>query len=250
MKAKNVTKAILELSSPAKAKSSAWFFKTEPGQYGEGDRFIGVTVPEQRKIAKQYRDLPLIEIKKLLASPVHEHRFTALEILVLQYEKTISPDDPPRDDKRSVNRSKEIVNFYLDQLDGVNNWDLVDTSAPYILGDWLLKHPTERSILTQLARSNQLWRQRVAMVATQTLIRAGQFEETFKLAKYFLNHQHDLIHKAVGWMLREVGKRDRQKLTDFLDQNAPTMPRTMLRYAIEKFVPDLKKHYLGIKKVQ
>ncbi|MBI2589873.1 DNA alkylation repair protein [Candidatus Berkelbacteria bacterium] len=219
-------------ASPEKAKASAWFFKTGKGQYGENDKFNGVTVPEQRKVARAFRDLPLKEIAKLLESSIHEHRLTALLILVRQYQGD-----------GEVERAK-LVKFYLVHLDGVNNWDLVDSSAPYILGDWLIRHPKERLTLKKLAATKNLWRERVAIVASGALIKSGQFAETLALAKQFLTHSHDLIHKATGWMLREVGKRDKTTLTRFLDDHAPTMPRTMLRYAIEKLSKEERLRYL------
>lgn len=227
LKAKLVQEALAALASPERAKGSAWFFKTGPGQYGEGDRFIGVSVPEQRKIAKQFRALPLPEVATLLASPVHEHRLCALLILVLQYQTAKNAGEPER----------PIVDFYLEHLDHVNNWDLVDSSAPYILGDWIARHPGDAKVLTMLADSEELWRERVAMVATAALIRVGRFDATLTLAERFLVHPHDLMHKATGWMLREVGKQDEATLRRFLDAHAEVMPRTMLRYAIER-LPD------------
>jgi 3-methyladenine DNA glycosylase AlkD len=220
-------------ADPAKAAFYPRFFKTGPGQYGEGDIFLGVTMPKQRAIAKQYRDLPFADIKRLLADPVHEHRMVALEILVMQYERG---DDGVK---------KRVVDFYLSHLDGVNNWDLVDGSAPYILGDWLLTKDT--MLLDDFARSAHLWTQRVAIVATYTFIRAGRFDETLRISEILLRHPHDLIHKAVGWMLREVGKKDDRALRRFLDEHAAVMPRTMLRYAIEKMQPDERKAYMAMK---
>ncbi|MBI4032653.1 DNA alkylation repair protein [Candidatus Berkelbacteria bacterium] len=232
-----VERLLVRYATSAKAKSSAWFFKTGPGQYGEGDRFIGVTVPEQRKVAKQFRELPLNEIETLLASPIHEHRLTALLILVGQYSRLKKTGD-----------ERSVVDFYLTHLDGVNNWDLVDSSASYILGDWIVAHHDDRRILAVLARSGDLWKERVAMIATAALINAGSFKPTLELAERFLTHRHDLIHKATGWMLREVGKQDRATLERFLDAHAREMPRTMLRYAIEKFEPHERKRYLELKK--
>lgn len=215
-----------KLGSPDKAKSSAWFFKTGKGQYGEGDVFIGITVPEQRVVAKKYKDLSLTEIEKLLGSPIHEHRLTGLMILVLSFKKF----------------PKEVFDFYLMHTDRVNNWDLVDSSA-HIVGMYLADK-TDRNILVKLATSNNLWERRIAIVATQTFIRSDDFSMTFKIAELLMNDTHDLIHKAVGWMLREAGKRDQTAEEVFLQKHYKTMPRTMLRYAIERFSPDKKSFYM------
>ena len=199
----------------------AWFFKTGKGQYGEGDKFIGITVPAQRKIAVRYRKLPLAEIARLLESRIHEHRFTALEILVLQYEAG------------EAAARQAIFDFYLEHTARINNWDLVDTSAPYIVGEHLASRP--RKILYRLAKSSNLWERRIAVVATLMFIRAGDLEDTFAIARLLLGDGHDLIQKAIGWMLRETGKRSKQALLDFLQTNYSRMPRTSLRYAIERF---------------
>ncbi len=221
-------------ASPAKAESSLRFFKAGPGQYAEGDRFLGVTVPEQRAIAKRFADASLTTIETMLADPVHEMRLTALLILDLQFAKA------------DADGKKSIVDFYLRHLDGVNNWDLVDGSAPYILGAYLVTKK-DRSVLYRLARSGKLWRERVAMVATYALIKAGDFEDAIRIAAILLMHKHDLIHKAVGWMLREIGKKDENELRNFLDQHAATMPRTALRYAIERMTPTERKRYMAMK---
>ena len=231
MTAADVKTALKAASSPVKAKASAWFFKTGTGQYGAGDVFIGVTVPEQRKVAKHYKSLPLVEIEKLLGSPIHEHRLTALFILVGQYQ---AGDEGTK---------QAVVDCYLKNLDRVNNWDLVDSSASYIYGDWLLNQ--SNTPLLALAQSNNLWQRRIAMVASGAMIRANAFNTPLQIAKILVNDPHDLIQKAVGWMLREIGKRDQPVLIRFLDQFAPTMPRTMLRYAIEKFSPSLRTQYLN-----
>lgn len=205
---------------PDRARSLAWFFKTGKGQYGHGDRFIGLTVPMQRKIARQYRDLALGDVEKLLASPVHEHRFTGLRILVDRYE---SGDESER---------KEVFDFYLRHTRCVNNWDLVDTSAPYIVGDYLLTRP--RRILYKLAKSDLLWERRIAIVATAAFIRNGDLDDTFAIAEMLLGDKHDFIHKAVGWMLREAGKRSEGAMLNFVERHHAAMPRTALRYAIER----------------
>jgi 3-methyladenine DNA glycosylase AlkD len=214
---------------PGKAKNLMRFFKTGPGEYGEGDNFIGVTVPEQRKIARRYyKSIDADELEKLLQDPCHEYRLTALFMLRLRYEK-----------ENSSTIKAELVEFYLNNLDHVNNWDLVDSSAPYILGPHLYgKNP---ALLSELVESGELWRQRVAVLATAYFIKQGKFDETLALAEKLLEHPHDLIHKAVGWMLREVGNRDLDCELDFLKKHHHKMPRTMLRYAIEKFEPELRK---------
>jgi 3-methyladenine DNA glycosylase AlkD len=213
---------------PERAKGLAWFFKTGKGQYGEGDCFLGIRVPVQRKIALRFQDLSLLDIAKLLASPYHECRFTALEILVAQYES--SP-------------SAEIFRFYLQNTSGINNWDLVDTSAPYIVGAHLLTR--KRKILDKLAASENLWERRIAIVSTLRLIKDRQLDDTFRIARKLLPDRHDLTHKAVGWALRETGRQSRAALVEFLRVNYTLLPRTALRYAIEHFSPAQRKHLLA-----
>ncbi|MFO6424334.1 DNA alkylation repair protein [Motilimonas sp. KMU-193] len=215
---------------PEKAAFFPQFFQAFAGGYGEGDQFWGIRVPPVRQLAKKYRMLAMADIQTLLTSVIHEHRLLALFILRLQFEKADLP------------KRQEIINFYLQHLDQVNNWDLVDSSAHYLLGNWLLDKNTD--VLWQLANSNKLWSQRVAIMASFAFIQQGHFQLTLDLAKHLLQHPHDLIHKAIGWMLREIGKRDRQVELEFLDQHYPDMPRTMLRYAIEKFEPELRLAYL------
>jgi 3-methyladenine DNA glycosylase AlkD len=231
---REIRSALEALGSPAKAAGSMRFFKAGKGEYGEGDLFHGVTVPEQRAIAKRFREAPFDDLEAMLADPVHEMRLTALLILVLQFKNA------------GTERRKAIVDFYLRHLDGVNNWDLVDGSAPHILGAWLLGKK-DRSVLYRLARSGKLWRERVAIVATQELIRHGEFEDTIRIATILLAHEHDLIHKAVGWMLRETGKKDMKVLREFLGKHAATMPRTALRYAIERMSPAERELLMGTK---
>ena len=227
-----------KLATPKKAKASEWFFKTGPGQYGEGDQFIGVTVPKQRSVAKKYKDLPLSQAKQLLKSPIHEERLVALIILVERFKSTGQWSD----DKNQ----KEIYDCYLANTDRVNNWDLVDSSAGYIVGTYLLDKP--RDILYKLAKSENIWERRIAMIATSAFIDKGDPEDTLKIAETLLTDKHDLIHKAVGWMLREVGKRCGEKsLIDFLDKHASTIPRTTLRYAIERFPEEKRQRYLKTK---
>lgn len=229
--AKNVEQALKKLGTKKKAESSAWFFKTGVGQYGYGDVFIGVTVPEQRKIAKQYFDLPFEQVSKLLESKYHECRLTALLILVHQY-------------KEGDERTREkIAKFYLKHTKYINNWDLVDLSASYVLGDYLLTR--DRTVLYKLVKSKNIWERRIAIITTHCFIRNGEYEDTFKLAEILLIDNHDLIHKAVGWMLREVGKRcSRKELVSFLDAHIKKIPRTTLRYAIEHFPEKERKAFL------
>jgi 3-methyladenine DNA glycosylase AlkD len=220
-------------ASTKKAKASAWFFKTGVGQYGEGDKFIGVTVPEQRKIAKKFNDLSLNEIGQLLKSPIHEERLVALFILVDQFKKG---DETTK---------KKIYDFYLSNTKKVNNWDLVDSSAGYIVGIYLYDKP--KDILYQLARSKNLWERRIAMISTSYFIAQGDPKDALKIAEILIDDPHDLIQKAVGWMLREVGKRCSEKdLTSFLDKHAAAMPRTALRYSIERLPEPTRQHYLKL----
>jgi 3-methyladenine DNA glycosylase AlkD len=228
MKLADLKKELAAAADPERAKNLAWFFKTGKGQYGHGDRFIGLTVPIARRIAHRYIHLPLTDVAKLLASPIHEYRLIALEILVAQYERE---------------NEKAIFEFYLKHTRFVNNWDLVDTSAPYIVGQHLLTRP--RRILYRLAKSGSLWERRIAIVSTQTLIRAGQIEDTFAIARLLLKDEHDLIHKAVGWMLREAGKQSTPALLRFIQQNYAALPRTTLRYAIERFPAARRKRILA-----
>lgn len=224
----NVSQELKKLANKQKTQAYARFFKTGKGEYGEGDKFLGLTVPQQRKIARKYQNLPLGQVTKLLQNPYHECRLTALLILTSQFQKS------------SHYRQKQIVNIYLKNLKYVNNWDLVDISAPKILGAFLLENNLLRFQLKKLAKSTNLWEKRVAILATFTFIKKGNFKETLKIAKMLLLDQHDLIHKAVGWMLREIGKIDLKTEEKFLQKYYPKMPRTMLRYAIEKF-PEAKR---------
>ena len=205
------------------------FFKTGKGEYGEGDRFIGVIVPNVRKVAKAYKDCPLDVVEMLLESEWHECRLCALLILREKYK--VDPEG--------------IVDFYLKHTRGINNWDLVDLSAPYILGTYLVDK-ADRQIIYDLAASPQMWERRIAVVSTLMLIRNNQFEDTVRLAEILLFSDHDLMQKAVGWMLREVGKRDETLLRNFLDIHCQEMPRTMLRYAIEKFPPEVRREYMSM----
>ena len=235
MNAVNVKDQILKFGDPVRAVHSLRFFKTGKGQYGEGDKFIGSTVPQTRSVAAKYSKLPLEEVAHLLKDEIHECRLCALVILTNKYSKANELD------------RFEILNFYISHTNYINNWDLVDISAHKIVGEWF-KNREDRSLIYQLADSDLLWDQRIAIVSTFTLIRNNDFNDILSLSEKFLSHKHDLIHKACGWMLREVGKRDEAVLTYFLEQFAHQMPRTMLRYSIEKFDEELRKHYLNIKK--
>jgi 3-methyladenine DNA glycosylase AlkD len=228
---RQLERELASLADPERAANVAGFFKTGKGQYGEGDRVLGITVPLQRKTALQYRDLPLQEIARLLASPIHEHRFAALEILVAQYER------PFREDREA------IFQFYLRHTVGINNWDLVDTSAPYIVGEHLKTRP--RDLLDALAGSPILWERRIAIVSTLALIKTGEIEDTFRIAEKLLRDKHDLTHKAVGWALRETGKISRPALKAFLRKHYASIPRTALRYAIEHFPPEHRRQILA-----
>jgi 3-methyladenine DNA glycosylase AlkD len=231
MTATEARKKLHALASPEVAAASARFFKTGPGQYGEGDTFVGVRVPTLRKLARESRGLPLTEIEALLHSPIHEERLLALLVLVLSVGKC---DDAHRE---------AAYAFYLSNTRHVNNWDLVDTSAPAIVGGYLRDKP--RKPLIRLAKSASLWERRIAIVATQHFIRLDQLDDTLTISRLLLGDKEDLIHKATGWMLREVGDRDESALEAFLDEHGAAMPRTMLRYAIEKFPPQKRLAYLG-----
>jgi 3-methyladenine DNA glycosylase AlkD len=220
-------KALRQFESPERAKLVARFFKTGPGEYGEGDVFLGLSVPECRIVAKEFRALPLGEVEKLLMSAVHEERLTALVILVARFKQA----------------PEAVFRLYRKRMKYVNNWDLVDSSAPQIVGGWLEDKP--RGWLDELAGSKNLWFRRIAMVATFHFIRRGEWKDAIRIAGRLVEDEQDLIHKAVGWMLREVEKRASAPALDaFLKRHAATMPRTMLRYAIEKYPETKRKAYL------
>jgi len=225
---KELKKELQKASNKKKAKDLQRFFKTGPGEYGEGDIFLGLSVPEQRRIAKKYYNLDLKQIKELMESKIHEYRLIGLLILINKYETT--------------NHKKIITHFYLKNTNNINNWDLVDLSAPNIVGKHLLDK--ERSVLYKLAKSKNLWEKRISVLACFAFIRKNDFKDALKISKILLNDKHDLIHKAVGWMLREVGKRNQKVEEDFLKKYYKVMPRTMLRYAIEKFSEEKRKFYL------
>ena len=230
-----VTRKMRALANKKLASAQQGFYQTQPGGYGAGDKFLGISVPHSRKVAKEYKELSLPEIKMLSTSPLHEIRFVALAILVIQFRAA----------KDQVVR-KRLYETYISMVKGgeiVNNWDLVDASAPY-LGEYLIDQPDRVKILMKLAKNKDLWVQRVAIILTFALIRAGNNKPTLILTKEFLNHPHDLIHKATGWMLREVGKRDLAALRGFLKQHVHQMPRTMLRYSIEHLPKSERKRWL------
>lgn len=223
-------------ANPQRALVSKSFFKTGKGEYGEGDVFLGLAVPDQRKIAKEFKTLPLSDVQKLLKSKIHEERFVALVLLVMRYQ---SGDESVK---------KDIFERYLSMSKWINNWDLVDTSAPQIVGDYCWR-TKDRQTLKNLIKSSDLWERRIGVLATLTFIRQGDVKLTLELSQKLLNDPHDLIHKAVGWMLREAEPRSPQEVKKFLDLHAARMPRIMLRYAIEKFsAPERSK--LMRKKIQ
>lgn len=230
---RSIEQELKKLADKKRAKASAWFFKTGKGQYGEGDVFLGIRVPILRRVAHEFIDLPLTKLSQLLKSKIHEHRFAALEILAAKY------------DRAEAAEKQKIFEFYLSTTKRINNWDLVDTSAPYIVGDYLLNN--DRNILYKLAVSKNLWEKRIAIVSTAMFIREGEFHDTFAISKLLFKDSHDLIHKAVGWMLREVGKKDEKALKKFLSQHVRHMPRTTLRYAIERFGKEERERYLSSK---
>lgn len=228
----NMIKLLEALKDPIKAKDATRYFKTGKGEYGEGDIFWGISVPAQRQISKIWaKELGLEGLESLLSHPVHEVRLCALLTLVLQYQNA-----------PNLKIKEAIVELYVANSKAVNNWDLVDHSAYHILGDWLLKR--DWSILKDMALSDNLWTARIAMVSTYAFIKKDIYEPTLTCAKLLLDHKHDLIHKAVGWMLRELGKRDIQTQLEFMRQHYQKMPRTMLRYAIERYEEALRQDFL------
>lgn len=220
-------------SKPERREKSADFFKAGAGEYGEGDSFYGTPVPAQRKIAaRRHRELDLEDVDLLLASPLHEERFVGLVVLVRWYERAGDPEERSR-----------LARHYIERFDAVNNWDLVDATAPKILGPYAASAGTE--ILYEWAEQGELWRRRAAVLATFHFIRNNEYDHTIALAERLLHHPHDLIHKAIGWMLREIGKRDEARLHAFLREHCREMPRTMLRYAIEKLPESVRRSYLN-----
>lgn len=235
----SLVKDLHALARKGRASDLAHFFKTAPGGYGEGDVFIGVVVPDTRVVAKKYIDLSFLELEKIISSPIHEERLCGLIILTLRYKR----------DKDEQSR-KKIFTFYMKMVRAghVNNWDLVDVSAP-IIGDYLIGQPDRMELLEKLSRSKSLWQRRIAMIFTFAFLRKGITEPTVVIAENLLDDDHDLIHKAVGWMLREMGKRDPYLLRSFLKENAPQMPRTALRYSIERLPESERKRWLAVKPI-
>ena len=223
-------KKIKEIANSDIAETMQWFFKTGKGEYGEGDVFVGLKVPTQRKLARAFRDLTLGDLKRLLNSPIHEERLISLFILIDKYDKGNEKD------------KSKIFSFYLKNIKGINNWDLVDLSAPKVVGNYLSNK--DKSLLEKFANSHNLWKRRIAILSTHEFIKSNRFDTTLKIARILLKDEHDLIHKAVGWMLREIGKRDLKTEEKFLKVYYKKMPRTMLRYAIEKFPEAKRKKYL------
>jgi len=227
-----VRKRLRALADPARATFLLGFFRTGPGEYGEGDRFLGINVPQIRTLAREFASLPLDDIERLLESSLHEARLLALVLMAGRYARS------------DAKMQEQLYRLYLRRTDRINNWDLVDTSAPQVVGAHLWKR--SRAPLRRLARSKSLWERRIAMVATQYFITRGDFDDAIAIAETLLSDREDLIHKATGWMLREVGKRDEATLLRFLDRHAAAMPRTALRYSIERLSPAKKKQYMSV----
>jgi 3-methyladenine DNA glycosylase AlkD len=226
-----VRNELAKLSDPEHAMKLQGFFKTGKGEYGEGDVFLGLRVPDQRRVAKKYRKAPLTDVSELLRSEIHEHRLTALFILTEQFNKG------------NEETRRRIVDLYLNNTAYVNNWDLVDSSAHKILGEWLIDK--ERGLLYELARSESIWERRISVISTFAFIRRGDLVDAVALAEALVDDEHDLIHKASGWVLREVGKKDQSVLEKFLLDHYKTMPRTMLRYSIERLPEELRRFFMG-----
>ncbi len=233
MSLKELKSLLRKNANKDQAKNLQWFFKTGPGDYGEGDIFLGIKVPVLRSIAKKFTDLSIDELHELLSSKFHEERLAALMILVLKFPKS------------SDKGKKFIFDFYLKNTKHINNWDLVDLSSPQIVGGYLINK--DKNILAKLASSKILWEKRISILATFQFIKSNHFETSIMIAEKLLNDDHDLIHKAVGWMLREIGKRNLETEEMFLQQHYKSMPRTMLRYAIEKFPEEKRQAYLKSK---
>lgn len=230
MTASFILNELLSVANPEKAVFLQRFFKTGPGQYAEGDVFLGLVVPLTRSIAKANKQTPLSELQLLIESKYHEARLCALLIVVEKFKKA------------SEAEREMLYEFYFRNARFINNWDLVDVTCPHVVGTYLLDK--DRSRLYELAKSDLLWEQRIAIVSTVTFIRNRQYDDTLALAEMLMMHNHDLMHKAVGWMLREVGKKDREALTDFLELHATELPRTALRYAIEHYPEEQRQYFL------
>ena len=225
------------LSNPKRAQILSRFFKTGPGEYAEGDQFLGLTVPQTRSMVKKYSPMPISEVKKVLHSPIHEERLAALLILVAQFRKGDGPSQ------------KKIYEMYLRETRYINNWDLVDVTCEHIVGAFLSNR--SREVLDCLTRSKNVWERRISIVSTFHFIKSGYYEDTLRISSLLLQDRHDLIQKAVGWMLREVGKRCSEKiLKDFLEKYGAVMPRTMLRYSVERLKPRDRQHFMSLRKIK
>lgn len=239
MIAEEIKKILLEKQNPpaGHAEEMGRFFKAYAGGYGEGDQFLGITIPLIRSVAKTYRASSIDQINEMLDSPWHEVRLVAAVIMTEQYKRA-KKDDQLR---------QALYDLYLRRTDAMNNWDLVDISCRDIVGQYVLDHPDARPVLQKLAQSSDIWERRIAMVSTWQLIRVGQLDQTFLIATQLLSDKHDLIHKAVGWMLREAGKKDENRLKAYLDEHIRELPRTSLRYAIERFDAPTRAYYMKLK---
>lgn len=239
-KYENIINEMMSQYDEHQSNHLARFFKTGKGEYGEGDKFLGIKVPFTREIVKKYRkDISLEDIENLILSEWHEIRLAGFLLLIELYKDSIQ--------SKNFGKGEQFINFYISNIEKGNNWDLVDLVSPNILGDWIQRNSGCEEILITLAtRQGYIWDQRVAIVSTLTLIRAGKYDLTFQIAEKFLTHPHDLIHKATGWMLREVGKKGgKEELVNFLEKYKSLMPRTMLRYAIEKFPEKERRYFMG-----
>lgn len=237
MNAKNLQIELSKYASDSDAVFLQRFFKTDIGEYGEGDIFIGVRVPDTRKVCKVFKDMPLGEIEELLDSEIHEHRLAGLILMSNQ----------ARSSKSSEDLRRKLYELYIRRTDRINNWDLVDVSCRDVVGKWLM--PRSRRPLYVLSESENLWERRIAIISTWEFIKNSDFADTLKISKALLLDKHDLIHKACGWMLREVGKKDVDTLVDFLDAYATEMPRTMLRYSLERLPYEQRLYYMNLGKV-
>ena len=229
----DLKKELNNLANKEKAKQCLRFFKTGKGEYGEGDRFLGISGPDQRNLAKKYRDISFTDLQKIIASPFHEYRQTSFLILVYKYQFT-----------KEEKQKKKIYDFYIRNHKYANNWDIVDISTPHVVGNYLYEYSSQKDILYKYAKSKNMWERRIAILATFSFIRNNSYTDTLRIATMLLNDKQDLIHKAVGWMLREVGKRDLKIEEKFLKKYYRMMPRTTLRYAIERFEEAKRKKYL------
>ncbi len=232
---KEIIEYIKQHRNKEKATSEHRFFKTKPGEYGEHDKFLGVPMPTQRQIVKRYYKAPLETVPTLLKNPYHEVRMIGLLILVEKFKRA----------KKDAKEQKQIYEIFVENLGAANNWDLVDVTVPHVIGEFMVIHPKEKKLLYKLAKSKDLWEKRSAMLACYAFIKRNDFDDALKIAEILVNDKHDLIHKAVGWMLREIGKRDESTEKGFLMKYYRTMPRTMLRYAIEKMSEKDRDFFMG-----